>query len=125
MSTIQDQITAILHQMDQTPGIEASAVISDSGLPIVTLMPYGHDEGIIAAMAAAISNVSYRAAQDLNRGHPKKILIDGEKGIIVMTDIFTKSSNNVILIVLAESSSNLGLIFVVIRKAAEQIGAIL
>ncbi|HUX98168.1 MAG TPA: roadblock/LC7 domain-containing protein [Candidatus Deferrimicrobium sp.] len=125
MSTIQDQITTILREMEQTPGIEASAVISDSGLPIVTLIPYGHDEGIIAAMAAAISNVSYRAAQDLNRGNPKKILIEGEKGIIVMMDILTKSSNSVILTVLAEPNSNLGLIFVVIRKAAEKIGLVL
>jgi len=99
-----------------TPGIQASALVSDLGLPIVSALPFDADEEIIAAMTAAIHNVSARSVVELKRGSLKQVSIEGEDGYIIL-----KGAGNFVLTILADKSANLGMIFLVMNKVANQI----
>ncbi|MBD3230297.1 MAG: hypothetical protein GF329_19115 [Candidatus Lokiarchaeota archaeon] len=100
----------------QTTGIQASALVSDLGLPIVSALPFKADEEIIAAMTAAIHNVSARSVVELKRGDLKQVLIEGEDGYLIL-----KGAGQFVLSILADKSANLGMVFLVINKVATQI----
>ncbi len=99
-----------------TLGIQATSLVSDLGLPIVSALPFDADEEIIAAMAAAIHNVSARSVRELKRGSLKQVSIEGENGYIIL-----KGAGNFVLTVLADKSANLGMIFLVMNKVSKAI----
>ena len=122
MSSKVRQIKRILQLLEiNTPGIEASAVISLQGLPIVSAMPAGVNDDVVAAMTAAVLSVGEKALHELQKGELVKILIEGEKGYIIMTT----AGRNAILTVLAKHSSNLGLIFLTMKQIAQKIANLL
>ena len=103
------------------PGIEASALVSAEGLPIVTAMPRGVDDGVIAAMSAAILGTSERATKELMRGRLEQILIQGDTGYIILR----RAGEEAILTVMAKSDSNLGMIFLVTKGVAQRVAPLL
>ncbi|MHA1723022.1 MAG: roadblock/LC7 domain-containing protein [Candidatus Baldrarchaeia archaeon] len=122
MSSKVRQIKRILQLLEiNTPGIEASAVISLQGLPIVSAMPAGVNDDVVAAMTAAVLSVGEKALHELQKGELVKILIEGEKGYVIMTT----AGQNAILTVLAKHSSNLGLIFLTMKQTAQKIASLL
>jgi predicted regulator of Ras-like GTPase activity (Roadblock/LC7/MglB family) len=104
-----------------TPGIEASAVVSMQGLPIVTAMPKDVDDSIVAAMAAAILGVSERAANELARGKLEQILIQGDRGYIILKH----AGEEALLSVLTKADSNLGMIFLMLKGVAQKVSLLL
>lgn len=122
MSSKVEQIKQILQLLEiNTPGVEASAIVSLQGLPIVSAMPAGVNDDVVAAMTAAVLSVGEKALEELQKGKLIKILIEGEKGYIIMTAV----GQNAILTVLAKHSSNLGLIFLTMKQTAQKIANLL
>jgi predicted regulator of Ras-like GTPase activity (Roadblock/LC7/MglB family) len=117
-----DTIQKLLKTMEATtPGIEASALVSIQGLPIVTVMPQGVDDSVIAAMSAAILGVSERAARELTRGKLEQILIQGDAGYIILR----RAGEEALLAVMTKSDSNLGMIFLVTKGVAQRVAPLL
>ena len=116
MSFNYREIEQILKNLGSTTNVQAAALVSDLGLPIVSALPFDADEEIIAAMSAAIHNVSVRSVVELQRGSLKQVLIEGDNGYIIL-----KGAGSFVLTVLADPSANLGMIFMVINKIANQI----
>ena len=117
-----DTIQKLLKSMEATtPGIEASALVSIQGLPIVTVMPQGVDDSVIAAMSAAILGVSERAARELTRGKLEQILIQGDTGYIILR----RAGEEALLAVMTKSDSNLGMIFLVTKGVAQRVAPLL
>jgi hypothetical protein len=104
-----------------TPGIEASALVSVQGLPIVSAMPKGVDDAIIAAMSAAILGVGERAAKELSRGNLQQILIQGDAGYIILN----RAGQDALLAVMTKSDSNLGMIFYMIKGVAQKLSLLM
>ena len=94
MSENITELVNLLRQMEaMNSEIQGSAIISIQGLPIASALPkteYGEEanDGIVSAMSAAIQSVSERAVQELSRGNLKRIMIEGDEGLIIL------SSNN-------------------------------
>jgi predicted regulator of Ras-like GTPase activity (Roadblock/LC7/MglB family) len=117
-----DDIQKILKSMEvSTPGIEASALVSIQGLPIVSAMPRGVDDAIIAAMSAAILGVGERAAKELSRGNLQQILIQGDTGYVILK----RAGEDALLAVMTKSDSNLGMIFLMMKGVAQKISLLL
>lgn len=117
-----DEIQRVLKSLgDGTPGVEASAIVSVQGLPIVSAMPKGVDDSIIAAMSAAILGVSERAVNELARGRLQQILIQGDEGYVILK----RAGDDALLAVMARSDSNLGMIFIVMKGMAQKISLLL
>jgi predicted regulator of Ras-like GTPase activity (Roadblock/LC7/MglB family) len=87
-----------------TPDIEASAVVSVDGLIMASSLPAGVDEDRISAMSAAMLSLGDRIASELKRGQ-----LDQEA----------------VLTVLARSTAKLGLIFLDMSRAAEDLARFL
>jgi predicted regulator of Ras-like GTPase activity (Roadblock/LC7/MglB family) len=100
-----------------TPDIEASAVVSVDGLIMASSLPSGVDEDRISAMSAAMLSLGDRIASELNRGTLEQVYIKGSDGIIVLMAV----GDEAVLTVLARAQAKLGLIFLDMKRAVEDL----
>lgn len=101
--------------------VEACALISTDGLMIASALPIGIDEDRVGAMSAALLSLGERAGRELARGGIDRVLIQGEKGYVIMSSVGSEA----VLTVLAKPNAKLGLIFLDIKRAAEALAKLL
>jgi uncharacterized protein len=107
-----------LNQMQaSSPDIEASAIVSIDGLTIASVLPQGVEEDRVSAMSAAMLSLGERIANELGRSSLEQIYIKGKLGFVVLMAV----GNDAVLTVLASKQAKLGLIFLDIRRAAEDL----
>lgn len=117
-----DMFTSILRDLNGTSAdIEASAVISTDGLMIASMLPADMDEDRVGAMSAAILSLGDRSAQELSRGALEQVLVKGDNGYILMTH----ASSEAVLTIIAKPKTRLGLIFLDVKRAAEEIAKLI
>ena len=100
-----------------TPDIEASAVVSVDGLIMASSLPAGVDEDRISAMSAAMISLGDRIAGELGRGMLDQVYIKGTDGIIVLMSV----GEEAVLPVLARPAAKLGLIFLDMKRAVDDL----
>jgi len=101
--------------------VEAAAIISVDGLPIATSLPQGVEEDRVAAMSAAMLSLGERIAGELGRGMLDEVYVRGERGYVILRAV----GEEAVLTVLAREQAKLGLLFLDMRRAAEEFSAIL
>lgn len=112
----EDMLKSILNDLNgSSADIEASAVISTDGLMMASLLPAGLEEERIGAMSAAMLALGNRSAEELGRGTLEQILLKGDHGYVLLTG----AGNDAVLAVIAKATAKLGLIFLDVRRAAE------
>ncbi len=99
------------------PDIEASAVVSVDGLIMASALQQGVEEDRVSAMSAAMLSLGERIAGELKRGALEQVYIKGNTGAIVLTSI----GQEAVLTALARPEAKLGLIFLEMRRAAEDL----
>lgn len=113
-----DMLSSILSELNGTSAdIEASAVISTDGLMIAAVLPQGMDEDRVGAMSAAMLSLGDRTANELGRGALEQVLIKGDNGFVLMTH----AGEDAVVTVMAKPKAKLGLIFLDVKRAAENI----
>lgn len=117
-----EMLNSILSDLNgSSADIEASAVLSTDGLMMASLLPAGMDEDRVGAMSAAMLSLGDRTAEELARGALEQVLIKGNNGYILMTH----AGNDAVVTVLAKPNARLGLIFLDVKRAAENIAKII
>ena len=104
-----------------TQDIEASAVVSIDGLIMASSLPADVDEDRISAMSAAMLSLGDRISEELARGRLQRVYIEGADGIIVLMAV----GEDAVLTVLARPQAKLGLIFLDMRRAVEDLARLL
>lgn len=104
-----------------TVDIEASAVVSVDGLTIASSLPAGVEEDRVSAMSAAMLSLGERIASELGRGTLDEVYVKGAGGYVILTAV----GEEAVLTVLARAGAKLGLIFLEMRRAAEELADIL
>lgn len=99
------------------PDIEASAVVSVDGLIMASALQQGAEEDRVSAMSAAMLSLGERIAQELGRGQLEQVYIKGNSGFIVLISI----GEEAVLTALARQEGKLGLVFLEMRRAAEDL----
>jgi hypothetical protein len=99
------------------PDIEASAVVSVDGLIIASALPQGVEEDRVSAMSAAMLSLGERISGELGRGGLEQVYIKGDSGFILLTAV----GEEAVLTALARQEAKLGLIFLEMRRAAEDL----
>ncbi|NOQ93015.1 MAG: hypothetical protein GQ547_00090 [Methylophaga sp.] len=113
-----DMLSTILNELNgSSADIEASAIISTDGLTMASALPEGFDEDRVGAMSAAMLSLGDRTASELGRGTLDQVLIKGESGYVLMAYAGSES----VLTILAKTNAKLGLIFLDVKRAAEQV----
>ncbi len=100
-----------------TPDIEASAVVSVDGLIMASALPADVEEDRVSAMSAAMLSLGERIATELGRGTLEQVYIKGDQGFIVLTAV----GEEAVLTALARQEAKLGLVFLEMRRAAEDL----
>ena len=113
-----DQMVERLRNLQAAaPDIEASAVVSVDGLIMASALQQGVEEDRVSAMSAAMLSLGERIASELGRGSLDQVYIKGSAGFIVLTSV----GEEAVLTALARQEAKLGLIFLEMRRAAEDL----
>jgi hypothetical protein len=113
-----DQMVERLRSMQAAaPEIEASAIVSVDGLIMASALPQEVEEDRVSAMSAAMLSLGERISSELGRGGLEQVYIKGDAGAIVLTAVGTEA----VLTALARKEAKLGLIFLEMRRAAEEL----
>ena len=104
-----------------TPDVEATAIVSLDGLTIASSLPPGVEEDRVSAMSAALLSLGDRIARELGRGMLNEVYVKGEHGYVVLRSV----GEEAVLTVLARERTKLGLLFLDMRRASEDLAAIL
>jgi predicted regulator of Ras-like GTPase activity (Roadblock/LC7/MglB family) len=100
-----------------SPDIEASAVVSVDGLIMASALPAEVEEDRVSAMSAAMLSLGERISGELGRGSLEQVYIKGGKGSIILTAV----GEEAVLTALARQDAKLGLIFLEMRRASEDL----
>ncbi len=100
-----------------SPDIEASAVVSVDGLIMASALPAEVEEDRVSAMSAAMLSLGERIAGELGRGGLEQVYIRGDGGYVLLTAV----GEEAVLTALARENAKLGLVFLEMRRAAEQL----
>jgi len=99
------------------PDIEASAIVSVDGLIMASALQQGVEEDRVSAMSAAMLSLGERISSELGRAGLEQVYIKGDAGSIVLTSV----GEEAVLTAMARQDAKLGLIFLEMRRAAEDI----
>ncbi|HHH82326.1 MAG TPA: hypothetical protein ENL35_05000 [Chloroflexi bacterium] len=113
----QQMVDRLRDLQAKTPDVEASAVVSVDGLTIAAALPTNVEEDRVAAMSAAMLSLGERIAGELGRGFLDEVYIHGDSGYVLLTSI----GEDAVLTVLARKQAKLGLVFLEMRRAAEEL----
>jgi len=100
-----------------SPDIEASAIVSVDGLTIASALPQDVEEDRVSAMSAAMLSLGERIAIELGRGQLDQVYIKGDAGYVVLMSV----GEEAVLTALAREDAKLGLIFLDMRRATEDL----
>ena len=113
-----DQMVERLRSMQAAaPDIEASAVVSVDGLIMASALQQGVEEDRVSAMSAAMLSLGERISNELGRAGLEQVYIKGDAGAIVLTSV----GEEAVLTALARQDAKLGMIFLEMRRAAEDL----
>jgi predicted regulator of Ras-like GTPase activity (Roadblock/LC7/MglB family) len=113
-----DMMVARLRDLQaSSPDVEASAVVSVDGLTMASALPGDVEEDRVSAMSAAMLSLGERIASELGRGKLDQVYIRGEVGYVVLMAVGLEA----VLTVLARQQAKLGLLFLDMRRAADDL----
>ena len=113
----QQMVERLRAMQAASPDIEASAIVSVDGLIMASALQADVEEDRVSAMSAAMLSLGERIATELGRGILDQVYIKGSNGFIILTSVGTEA----VLTALARQEAKLGLIFLEMRRAAEDL----
>jgi uncharacterized protein len=106
---------------NESPDVEAVALISEDGLVVASALPQDLDEIRVGGMSATLLSLGTRSSAELRRGKVEEIIVRGEQGYTVMLN----AGQGTLLLVVANQNAKLGLILFDMRESIEKIVDIL
>ncbi|MFQ5408860.1 MAG: roadblock/LC7 domain-containing protein [Anaerolineales bacterium] len=100
-----------------SPDVEAAAVVSVDGLTMASALPREVEEDRVSAMSAAMLSLGERIAGELGRGVLDQVYIKGENGYVLLMAV----GEEAVLTVLARADAKLGLLFLDMRRATDDL----
>jgi hypothetical protein len=116
-SRAEQMVNRLRDMQASTPDIIASALVSVDGLTIASALPTDVEEDRVSAMSAAMHSLGERISQELGRGVLDEVYIRGEEGFVLLTAV----GEEAVLTALARDEAKLGLIFLELRRASEDL----
>ncbi|MCK5389728.1 MAG: roadblock/LC7 domain-containing protein [Candidatus Thorarchaeota archaeon] len=122
MESRENTLEGVLNELQGSiPEIEACAIVSVEGLPIVSALPTDVDEAKVAAMTAAMLTLGEKAAMELGKGELEQVNIKGINGWLLVV----QAGMNACLTVSTTANAKLGLIFLDMKRAAEKVASMI
>ena len=116
-SRADQMVERLQHMQAAAPDIEASAIVSVDGLIMASALQQGVEEDRVSAMSAAMLSLGERISSELGRGGLEQVYIKGNAGSIILTSV----GEEAVLTAMARHEAKLGLIFLEMRRASEDL----
>jgi hypothetical protein len=116
-SRAESMVARLRDMQASSPDIEASAVVSVDGLIMASALPADVEEDRVSAMSAAMLSLGERISMELGRGSLEQVYIRGGNGFVILTAV----GEEAVLTALAREQAKLGLVFLEMRRAAEDL----
>lgn len=100
-----------------SPDVEASAIVSVDGLTIASALPSNVEEDRVSAMSAAMLSLGERISSELGRGSLDQVYIRGNSGFVILMSV----GEDAVLTVLAREKAKLGLLFLDMHRAVDDL----
>lgn len=100
-----------------TPEIEGAGVVSVDGLIMASSLPAGIEEDRVSAMSAAMISLGERISGELGRGGLDQVHIKGDGGYVILMSV----GEEAVLTTLVRGGAKLGLIFLDMRRTANDL----
>jgi predicted regulator of Ras-like GTPase activity (Roadblock/LC7/MglB family) len=114
----QQALIERIHVLQRSsPDVQAAALVSVDGLIIASALLPEMSEDRVSAMSAAILSLGEQIGKEMGRGNLEQIHIKGENGYIVLMAVGDKA----VLTSLVHPHAKLGVLFLDMRHAAEDI----
>jgi len=120
MSRTEQMVSRLRAMQAASPEIEASAVVSVDGLIMASALPTDVEEDRVSAMSAAMLSLGERISKELGRGMLDQVYIRGNQGYVILSAV----GEEAVLTALAREGAKLGLIFLEMRRAAEDLALV-
>lgn len=115
-------LVARLRDLQASSGdVEAAAIVSVDGLSIASSLPAGYEEDRVSAMSAAMLSLGERIASELGRGALQQVYVKGADGYVVLFAV----GEEAVLTVLTRKDARLGLIFLDVARAVQDLAQLL
>ncbi len=118
---MEAMLKRILGDLVKVEGVSAAAVVGRDGFIIEHISNIQMDVDALGAMASTSVGTSEAMGIELNKGNFEQVLVELEKGPILLSLVTT----NEILAVVAEPGSNVGRIRYEVKKNKDRIAAAL
>jgi predicted regulator of Ras-like GTPase activity (Roadblock/LC7/MglB family) len=115
MRPISEQIHEVLEDMQARADIKESYVIRKDGLIFTSSNPHVKNQRI-AAMSASLLEIGKKTLEDVGNDDLKRLLITGDKIQIIIMGF-----SSVALVCSMNSNANIGMVFLRMKKAVEEI----
>lgn len=117
--SLRSDLEAILKDLMSAAGgdLLGCGLVRADGLPVVSIFSAGIDERRAAAMGATALGTATRLCGELDRGAPRRLMIEGERGNVVIMSV----GGELLLIALSSENPNLGLLFMELERAAKRV----
>ncbi len=113
-------IEDVLERIRQTcPGVNAVALMTRAGLPLEAKGVVQVDPALFSAMAATIAAVSEKAVTDLQDGSLEAVILQSDKGYILLVDC----GLHAVLAVLTDKQDQIGMVYVITQKIALELAS--
>src|SRR5512141_1379889 len=117
-----EQLVERLRDLQASSGdVEAAAIVSVDGLSMASSLPGHIEEDRVSAMSAAMLSLGERISSELGRGMLEQVYIKGEMGYVVLMSV----GQDAVLTALARQQAKLGLIFLDMRRATEDLAKLI
>lgn len=116
-SRSEQMVDRLRELQNSSPDIEASAIVSIDGLSIASAMPHNVEEDRVSAMSAAMLSMGDRIVKELSLGAFDQVYVRGKDGYVLLMAVGVEA----VLTALAREHAKLGLIFLDMRRASEDI----
>lgn len=123
MSALNPQplINRIRAMQQGLPEVEAAAVISLDGLLIASALPERISEDRISAMSAAMLSLGEQINKEVGLGKLDQLYTRGANGYVVLLAV----GQSAVLTTLVKPEAKLGILFLELRKTAEDLAQLL
>jgi len=114
VASMISRLQTLKHSM---PEIEAAAVVSMDGLIVASALPPEMSEDRVSAMSAAILSLAESISKEMGRGTLEQVFTKGAGGYVILITINEQAG----LTVLTNDQAKAGLVFLEMRRAAEDL----
>lgn len=109
-------ISRVLKDLGRIEGVNGSLVVGKDGLIIERDVSSDIDSELVGAMSSAVFGTAERSSEEMKHDKLQQVMIEGNKGKTLMID-----SGEAILAVITDTSINLGLIRLEMKRSSDRI----